>query len=133
MMRTLPFGALVLLFGAWNYGPSAGQEEKKVKAVVYEVYVYDSALDMTHRAGHWIREVYVPEHGIAFNTAKGLNVFKTDEKRYVRLKQDHVFGSLPPKKVREIEIAQKELDTFLEILRLQEKGNLVAARYLEGR
>lgn len=132
-MRNLAIGALVIPFGAWISAPSAGQEEKRVKAVVYEVYVYDSALDMTHRADHWIREVYVPEHGIAFNTAKGLNVFKTDEKRYVRLKQDHVFGSLPPKKVREIEIAQKELDTFLEILRLQEKGRVLATGYLEGR
>lgn len=129
-MKKSAFAALVLVLGAWISGPSAGQEEKKVKAVVYEVYVFDSALDMTHRAGHWIKEVYVPEAGIAFNVAKGLNVFKTGKERYDRPGD---FGSQPARKIREIELPQKELGVFLEILKLQEQGKLLAAQWLEGR
>ena len=53
-----------------------------MRAVKYQIKIYDSVLDFTHEFGHKIEEIFIPEKRIAFNIGNGgLNVFKTNKPR----------------------------------------------------
>jgi len=104
---------------------------------VYDVWIYDSALDVVHDAGHWIREVHVPNAGLSFNTGgytTGLMVFRPESQRYASEPVDnknHPFPeNMPARKIRDIELTKEDVDVFKEILRLKEKGATVAQRIL---
>ena len=133
-------GVLLILFCASGRTAQGRQdprtEEKRVKGILYEVWVYDSAMDFIHAQGHWIREVYLPEVGIAFNGGgTGFNVFPSGKDRYSEMPRVS-FGKIPDypaKKIREIELTQKDADLMMETLRLQEKAKATAESYLSSK
>ncbi len=77
--RTMPLALVAAaLAGALVAGrPSARAAEdrplvaKPVKALRYRITVYDSALDVAHRAGREITELWFPDAGIACNLESG--------------------------------------------------------------
>ena len=53
-----------------------------MKAIKYQVKIYDGVLSWTHGFGQTIEEIFIPEKGIGFNIGNGrLNVSKINKPR----------------------------------------------------
>ncbi len=54
-----------------------------MKAVKYQVEIYESALNFVHGFGYTMEEIFIPKKKIAFNIIgnQRLNVFKTNKAR----------------------------------------------------
>ena len=53
-----------------------------MRAVKYQVKIYESALNFAHGFGYPMEEIFIPKKKIAFNAGnRGLNVFKTNKAR----------------------------------------------------
>jgi hypothetical protein len=88
-----------------------------MKAIKYQVKIYDGVLSWTHGFGKIIEEIFIPEKEIGFNIDNGrLNVFKTDE---------------PRGKGGEINLDDTLVDKLVNLFELNERCYKIAQAYFK--
>ena len=56
---------------------------KQIKAILYEIEIYDIVVDMAHGFGRKINELYIPKYRVAVNLeGEVLNCFRPGKDRY---------------------------------------------------
>ncbi|KAF0246019.1 MAG: hypothetical protein FD180_1083 [Planctomycetota bacterium] len=111
--------------------------EATVRAVVYQVWVVEGAMDMIHGGGRWIREIYLPDANLSFNVEEDrLNFFVPEATRYDMLLGR---GSLvtnwqaltapPARRLGEIQVRQDFVDALLQLLKQRAEALRVAKGY----
>lgn len=105
-----------------------------MRGIVYEVMVFDSAMDFAHGLEYPIRELHIPKSQISVYVSQGrVNVFTPEPDRYLASKRkgSRLRDSKSPKKIRNVSLTDEEFALILEFQRLEEKARSVAERHLE--
>lgn len=99
-----------------------------MKATLYELYVAEGALDLTHGNFITIREIYIPSLGICFNS-KGF-AFKTNRGRY-RKNKEKTFNQPDPKRLGVIEISKVDANKILQLVNSRKTVNKLGRKIFE--
>ncbi|MEK7466324.1 MAG: hypothetical protein AAB074_02820 [Planctomycetota bacterium] len=120
-----------ILFLCLMFPLLAGSEpEKKDRAVVYQVWVVEGAMDMIHGGGHWIREIHLPDANISFNVEDDrLNCFVPEAARYAEPKADAA-DSHAPRRLGEIEVEATFVASLERLLKERDEARDAAKGYL---
>ncbi|MCE9583908.1 MAG: hypothetical protein K8T20_15605 [Planctomycetes bacterium] len=114
-------------------------EKPSVRAIVYQVWVVESGLEMIHGGGRWIREVHLADANISFNVEDDrLNCFVPEEGRYAERKSGA--GSAPavetvdphsPRRLGEIDVEPGFVSSLQRLLKQRDEAREVAKKVLE--
>lgn len=97
-----------------------------VRAVVYQLWVVEGAMDMIHGGGRWIREVHLPGANISFNVEDDrLNCLVPDATRYAD-------AAHPPRRLGEIEVAESFVKSLQQLLKQRDEAREAAKGYLSA-
>ena len=88
-----------------------------MRAIKYQVEIYDGVISWTHGFGQIVEEIFIPEKEICFNIGNGkLNVFKINE---------------PRGKGEEINLDDAMVDKLVNLLELNKKCYETAQAYFK--
>ena len=103
-----------------------------VRAVVYQVWVVEGAMDMIHGGGRWIREIHLPDANICFNVEDDrLNCFVPEATRYTEPKAAAA-DAHPPRSLGEIEVERDFVASLQQLLKLRDEARESAKKLLSA-
>lgn len=101
-----------------------------MKAILYELYVPESTMDWIHGSFTTIRELYIPDFKMCFNS-KGF-AFKTDAKRYAKNKPQKGMPQQPdPKKIKTIDMISNDVADIERIVNQRLTIDRLSEKYFD--